>query len=167
MAAPISSAPNKNPSSTPMYYLCVAYTLGPPRPRVDLWGGNPCIRCILFIFTRPFTIFVAEEVLDADCPPKSIRALRVPQHTTAVSPSQQARERDDAHSIECLARLPRVLPCAYNPLARNQEQERSTKARIKVGATDQPGYSLRRFCKASVNRDRWPPGADSRQPWPA
>ena len=32
LAAPISSAPNKNPSSTPMYYLCVAYTLGPPRP---------------------------------------------------------------------------------------------------------------------------------------
>ena len=23
-----------------MYYLCVAYTLGPPRPRVDLWGGG-------------------------------------------------------------------------------------------------------------------------------
>ena len=31
--------------------LCVAYTLGPPRPRVDLWGGNPwlaiiCLECL-------------------------------------------------------------------------------------------------------------------------
>ena len=32
-------------------YLCVAYTLGPPRPRVDLGGGDPCIRCI---FIPPF-----------------------------------------------------------------------------------------------------------------
>ena len=46
LASPISSTPNRKPSSTPMYYLCVAYTLGPPRPRVDFSGGDPCIRCI-------------------------------------------------------------------------------------------------------------------------
>ena len=38
LAARISSAPNKNPSSTPMYYLCVAYTLS---LRGNPGGGEP------------------------------------------------------------------------------------------------------------------------------
>ena len=27
--------------------LCVTYTLGPPRPRVDLWGGEPMAKAII------------------------------------------------------------------------------------------------------------------------